>query len=185
VASLDDLLARWRTALAFKEIPADSRVLDVGCGGGLLLRRAAEKGMIGFGIDRTAPAQVVPQVTFFEGSFPSDLPEGFGDFDAITALAVLEHIPAEELPIFLSALRQCLAPDGRIILTVPSHHVDAVLHFLIAMRVLDGMSHEEHHGFRVQEVVPMFESAGFRLVRHRRFQLGLNNLFVFTAGSRS
>jgi SAM-dependent methyltransferase len=49
VALLVDLLARWRTTLAFKEIATDSRVLDIGCGGGLLLRRAAEKGINALG----------------------------------------------------------------------------------------------------------------------------------------
>ena len=42
------------------------------------------------------------------------------------------------------------------------------------------MALEEHHGFTPSEVKPLFESAGFRLAIHKKFQLGLNNLFVFT-----
>jgi hypothetical protein len=41
------------------------------------------------------------------------------------------------------------------------------------------MEAEQHHHFDVGLVKPLFESHGFRLVVHERFQWGLNNLFVF------
>ncbi len=42
------------------------------------------------------------------------------------------------------------------------------------------MALEEHHGFDPGKVIPLFESVGFRLAVHKTFQLGLNNVFVFT-----
>jgi len=50
---------------------------------------------------------------------------------------------------------------------------------LRVMVCLDGMEAEQHHGFDPGEVVPLMAGAGLRLVRHERFELGLNHLFVF------
>jgi hypothetical protein len=57
--------------------------------------------------------------------------------------------------------------------------VDRVLDVLIRLRVLDGMHEEEHHGFEASLTPGFFTAAGFELEKARRFQLGLNNLFVF------
>jgi hypothetical protein len=50
---------------------------------------------------------------------------------------------------------------------------------LLRLGVVDGMSLEEHHGFDVNEIPEIFENGGFVLMKWRKFQFGLNNLFVF------
>jgi hypothetical protein len=72
-----------------------------------------------------------------------------------------------------------LKPNGRLIITVPSPMVDHVLKVLKFLRLIDGMSLEEHHGFEVHQTTAIFPAKDFRLVKRKRFQLGLNNLFVF------
>jgi hypothetical protein len=41
------------------------------------------------------------------------------------------------------------------------------------------MSMHEHYGFDPVDTLRIFSAPRFSLVGHRRFQLGLNNLFVF------
>jgi len=41
------------------------------------------------------------------------------------------------------------------------------------------MSLEEHHGYDITQTVEIFSAPNFRLVRHEKFQFGLNHLFVF------
>lgn len=92
-------------------------------------------------------------------------------------LAVLEHIPARE-----ALARECarvLRPGGRVVITVPKPAVDRILAVLLSLRLIHGMSLEQHEGYDVRRTSPIFEAAGLRLLRRRTFQLGLNCLFVF------
>jgi hypothetical protein len=74
---------------------------------------------------------------------------------------------------------QLLADKGRVIITVPSPKVDDILTFLKKLNLIEGMSLEEHYGFKTEDVPHLFKSDKFRLLRHQKFQLGLNTLYVF------
>jgi hypothetical protein len=41
------------------------------------------------------------------------------------------------------------------------------------------MSLEEHYGFNPETIIKIAMEANFELYRKKKFQLGLNNLFVF------
>jgi SAM-dependent methyltransferase len=180
---LDRLLQRWRIARARSAIPHGARVLDIGCGDGALFRLLAGHVGGGMGIDPllTAPvslgaAQLLP------GSFPRDLPD-CAPFEVITLLAVLEHVPRDEQPTFLGACAARLAPGGLLVITVPSPRVDLLLRWLRRLRLVEGMALEQHYGFDPRTTPALCAGQGFRLLDHRRFQLGLNHLFVFQKGS--
>ena len=174
---LDRALRNWRIRKALPHLAKADWLLDVGCGDGELLRQLGRNGV---GIDpRLAKPADVPGVQFVRGNFPDDLPDA-EPFDAITLLAVLEHVPEIDKPTWALACHRLLAADGCVVLTVPSPRVDAILAVLRFFRLVEGMALEEHHGFDPGEVTPLFESAGFRLVAHETFQFGLNNLFALT-----
>jgi 2-polyprenyl-3-methyl-5-hydroxy-6-metoxy-1,4-benzoquinol methylase len=113
------------------------------------------------------------------GYFPQDLPAEAGPFDAIVMLAVLEHFPAAQYQPLAEGCARLLKPGGRLIITVPSPAVDAILAVLVKLRLVHGMSLEEHHGYDVSETPKIFPAPKFRLVERSTFQLGLNNLYVF------
>jgi hypothetical protein len=94
-------------------------------------------------------------------------------------LAVLEHVPREVQPVLARDIHTWLRPGGRLIITVPSPMVDRILDVLRALRLVDGMSLEQHFGFDPSETPQVFGGAGLTLVAHETFQLGLNHLFVF------
>ena len=86
------------------------------------------------------------------------------------------------------AAARLLRDGGRLIATVPEPAVDPVVELVQVLRLAEGMSLEEHHGFATTQTRATFEPAGFRLLRDRRVPLGLNNLFVFerlTDGERA
>lgn len=176
--ALDRALQDWRIGMARHWIPPAARVLDIGCADGVLARRIP--GIRDYvGLDPDAPP--VAGRTGFQvvrGHFPADLPDR-DPFDAITLLAVLEHIPQEAHLDFATACRDVLRPGGVLVLTVPGPAVDRILDLLKLLRVLDGMETGQHYGFDPARTGEPFAAAGFELVRHEKFQLGLNNLFVF------
>jgi hypothetical protein len=57
--------------------------------------------------------------------------------------------------------------------------VDRILAVLKFIRLIDGMSLEEHYGFEPRGVPSLFSVGEMELVKAGRFQLGCNNLFVF------
>jgi predicted SAM-dependent methyltransferase len=94
-------------------------------------------------------------------------------------LAVLEHIPREEQVQLSKEFYHYLEAKGRVIITVPSSFVDHILWVLSKLRLVDGMSLGEHYGFKANETPALFNLEQFKLIKHKKFQLGLNNLFVF------
>ena len=155
-----------------------SRVLDVGCADGTLFSVLRDRISGGVGIDPdAAPGTPRVGVRIGPGLFPADAPDE--RFDVITMLAVVEHLPASAYAATGAAAARSLRPGGRLIISVPQPAVDRIVHLLTRVGLADGMSLEEHHGFEVHQTRGIFEPYGFRLVTHRHFQLGLNNLFVF------
>ena len=94
-------------------------------------------------------------------------------------LAVIEHISEGQKLAFIKACYERLMADGVVVLTVPSPKVDVLLIILRFLRLVDGIAFEEHHGFNPSKVKPLFESVGFKFLAHKKFQFGLNNLFIF------
>lgn len=175
----DRLLQSWRISQAARWISPGSRVLDIGCADGVLFRLLGGKISEGIGVDPDLARECRDgPLMLLRGTFPQALPNDTA-FDAITMLAVLEHVPHAQQAILAEDCARYLKPGGRLIITVPSAAVDHILTLLMKLRLVDGMSVEEHWGFRPEETPRIFSRGGLRLLEHSRFQLGLNNLFVF------
>ena len=154
-------------------------MLDSGSAYGAHFRRLEFRAVGCVGIDPTLDETVEGgRFKLIPGMFPQDLPVG-ELFDAITLLAVLEHFPEAAYPSLAEGCSRFLKPGGKVIITVPSPRVDQILKVLKALRLVDGMSLEEHHGYEVDQTAKIFCPPNFRLICRRSFQLGLNHLFVF------
>ena len=177
--TLDRLLQRWRIAKVKPYIPKGANVLDIGCADGALFKQFESHVSGGIGIDPCLQySEHIGSFRLIAGKFPDDLPDT-RLFNVITMLAVLEHVKSEDQPSLAKHCAQLLAPEGYLIITVPSRIVDWILHVLKFLRVIDGMSLEQHYGFDVSTTPLLFSVDGLRLVKAEKFQLGLNNLFVF------
>ena len=177
--ALDRELQRQRIAKALPFIPPGSSVLDIGCSHGAFFAAAGDRVAKGVGVDLQEPDSWLDgPYDLRVGEFPDVIDRG-QTFDAIVALAVVEHVPREGLESWAAAIPDMLVSGGRLIITTPSPKVDEILHVLIKLRVIDGMEAHEHYGFDPRTVPDIFGTGPLALEKRARFQLGLNHLFVF------
>jgi SAM-dependent methyltransferase len=103
-------------------VPPGSRVLDVGCGPGVLLSRLREhRRCKPFGLDISTSAIRLMGRVGIPGAACAvpDLPVLAGAFDVVIATELIEHLddPAAALTEFV----RCLRPGGKVILTTPNN----------------------------------------------------------------
>lgn len=169
--------ARFRRARPF--VRAGDVVVDVGCADGALFSRWDDTIGPSIGYDPDiGTTTVAGRHELRPGVFPDDAADDL-ECDVITMLAVLEHVPTDRHAPLAAACAGALRAGGRVVVTVPSPFVDRILDVLGAIRLIDGMHTDEHYGFVPADTLAVFGGDEFELVTHRRFQLGLNNLFVF------
>src|SRR5438876_10994045 len=176
---VDRAIQHWRIAKARPFIAPTARILDIRSADGALFRQLKTAGEGSMGIDPTLTENTqIGCVRLIAGRFPKDMPPA-KPFDVMTMLAALEHFPPSEYDELRQGCVRFLKPGGFLIVTVPSAFTDRILTALKFFRVINGMSLAEHYGYEVKQTATIFPVGNFRLVKRKKFQLGLNNLFVF------
>lgn len=143
-------------------LPADARVLDAGCGEGVLVDEYAGRLAI-VGIDASYASERVRR-----GSLTA-LPYGDGTFDRALCLDVLEHLSFEDQPKALAELFRVLKPGGELLVSVPNlAHLQSRVQFALRGRLIRTASELKHPGDRpAGEYVALARRAGFQLVSRR------------------
>lgn len=96
-----------------RDLPKDSKILDVGCGNGAFIQYLQNQGFT-----NVTGCDIIPPVGFRYGNASDTLPYEDKEFDIVTFVNVIEHV---ENP--LQSLRECkrvLKDDGTIILVTPN-----------------------------------------------------------------
>lgn len=154
LAKLDAVRA-WLRAL-----PPGTRVLDAGCGEGVLVDEFSSSLAIE-GIDANYASDRVQRASLLALPFPD------ASFSRALCLDVLEHLQYEQQAAALAELYRVLTPDGALLVSVPNlAHLQSRVHFLLTGRLIRTASELKHPGDRpVSEYVRLARGAGFTLVR--------------------
>jgi SAM-dependent methyltransferase len=161
------------------------RFLDVGCGGGVLLKEMQALGWSCFGIDFSdesisSSRQSAPQASV-KKAFLKDLTEE-SFYDLIILSHVLEHLPC---PLF--SLQQCLRllrPGGRLVVVVPNIASAEAKLFSRSWLGLEIPRHLIHFSERTAK--NLIERVGFQVenVRPSYMALSISQSILLTAPSR-
>ena len=180
----DDSLAR-----IVSMIPDGARVLDVGTGSGALGRYLGQHQCKVDGLTYAAaeaelakPSYVRLQLMDLEQTLPSSV---FGDarYDYIVCADILEHL--RNAPAVLADLRDLLAPDGRILISIPNPtHLGVILGLLGGRfaRPEEGLLDKTHVQFMDRQgLEAMVRSAVLAVVEYRNVRKGIHQSEFFTA----
>ncbi len=138
------------------------RVLDAGCGEGVLVDEYADRLAI-VGIDPNYGSDRVQTASLTALPFPD------GTFDRALCLDVLEHLSFEEQPLALAELFRVLKSGGQLLVSVPNlAHLQSRVHFLLRGRLIRTASEYKHPGDRPAiEYIEMARRTGFVLTDRR------------------
>jgi len=167
-----------RQTIDLARVSKGTRVLEIGCGGGGLLRMLRERGAAAVGIDtldvalelardRVDPAGRLNDVIRIgeEGVLPFQ----DGSFDAIVGQHVVEHLP--DVGAALCEWKRLLAAGGRLVLATPNARYPDPAHFADAGHTLVFSPRElrdatERAGFAVEACYTLFPFlSGIRALR--------------------
>jgi SAM-dependent methyltransferase len=143
-------------------LPPATRVLDAGCGEGVLVEDYADRLAIE-GVDDNYQSAHVRRASILAVPAPD------ASFDRVLCLDVLEHLQYADQPKALAELWRVLAPGGELLVTVPNlAHLQSRVRFLVGGRLMRTASPLKHPGDRPYgEYLELARRAGFTLVSHR------------------
>jgi 2-polyprenyl-6-hydroxyphenyl methylase/3-demethylubiquinone-9 3-methyltransferase len=158
---------------------AGKRVLDIGCGGGILADAMARKGAEVLGIDLAGKALKVAQlhaleaqtqgVSYREVSAETLAAEQPGRFDVVTCMEMLEHVPDPS-----SVVRACatlVKPGGHVFFSTINRNAKAFVFAIVGaeyiLNLLPRGTHEFAKFIKPSELAAYARAAGLDLEHTR------------------
>jgi len=152
---------------------AGKSVLDVGCGGGILAESMAHKSAAVTGIDLSEKALKVAQLHLLESQlevrYELASPEQYanahaGEFDALTCMELLEHVPDPSSTV--AACATLVKPGGRVFFSTINRNLKAYLLAVIGaeylLRLLPRGTHDYARFVKPSELTRWCRAAGLR-----------------------
>jgi 2-polyprenyl-6-hydroxyphenyl methylase/3-demethylubiquinone-9 3-methyltransferase len=168
---INPLRANWIDKLA---PVAEQKILDVGCGGGILCEAMAQRGADVTGIDMGEAPLAVGKLHKFESGVEVDYQKSTAEdfaqshpeqFDIVTCLEMLEHVPDPG-----SVVRACAAmtkPGGTLFFSTinrnPKAYLLAIIGVEYVLRMLPKGTHEYGKFIRPAELGQWIREAGLEL----------------------
>src|SRR6187402_3664267 len=153
---------------------AEKKVIDVGCGGGILAESLAQRGAIVTGIDmgeaplsvaRLHALEVGVQLNYERITAEEKAQQSAGEFDIVTCMEMLEHVP--DPASVVKACADLVKPGGDVYFSTinrnPKAYVFAILGAEYLLKLLPKGTHEYSKFIRPSELAQWLREAGLEL----------------------
>lgn len=153
----------------------DKKVLDVGCGGGILAEAMAEAGAQVTGIDMAEKPLAVARLHQVESGtnvdYRQSTAENLADemsagFDIVTCLEMLEHVPSPQTVI--AACQKLVKPGGDVFLSTINRNPKSFLFAIVGaeylLKLLPAGTHEYEKFIRPSELDEWARDSGLELM---------------------
>jgi len=151
------------------------RVVDIGCGGGILAEAMAHKGAQVTGIDLAELSLKVARLHLHESRLEIDYQlisaetfagQNAAQFDVVTCLEMLEHVP--DPGAIIDAAVRLLKPGGRLFLSTLNRNPKSFAFAILGAEYLLGMlprgTHQYRRFIKPSEIAAQLRSNGMRLL---------------------
>ena len=157
---------------------SNKKVLDVGCGGGILSEALYEKGAVVTGIDAAGPGiniakihaeQNNKNITYYENTAEELYKKYEKNYDVVTCLEVLEHVP--DPAMLVSTCLKLLKPNGHLFLSTinknPRSFITAIVGAEYIFNILPKGTHEFNKFIKPSKLAEYIRKADGKLIESK------------------
>lgn len=147
------------------------RVLDVGCGGGILAESMAKEGAEVTGLDmgkeplevaRLHALETGTQLTYIQSTIEDHAQTHAQSYDVVTCMEMLEHVP-EPLSVVQSCAR-LVKPGGHVFFSTLNRNIKSYLFAIVGaeklLKIVPEGTHEHEKFIRPSELIKMIDQTG-------------------------
>ncbi|MGR5427482.1 bifunctional 2-polyprenyl-6-hydroxyphenol methylase/3-demethylubiquinol 3-O-methyltransferase UbiG [Vibrio harveyi] len=144
------------------------KVLDVGCGGGILAESMAKEGAVVTGLDmgkeplevaRLHALETGTKLTYIQSTIEDHAAENAGIYDVVTCMEMLEHVPDP-----LSVIRSCAAlvkPGGHVFFSTLNRNIKSYLFAIVGaeklLKIVPEGTHDHEKFIKPGEMMKMID----------------------------
>ncbi|HFQ5258207.1 TPA: bifunctional 2-polyprenyl-6-hydroxyphenol methylase/3-demethylubiquinol 3-O-methyltransferase UbiG [Vibrio vulnificus] len=144
------------------------KVLDVGCGGGILAESMAKEGAVVTGLDmgkeplevaRLHALETGTKLTYIQSTIEDHAAENAQMYDVVTCMEMLEHVPDP-----LSVIRSCAAlvkPGGHVFFSTLNRNIKSYLFAIVGaeklLKIVPEGTHDHSKFIRPSELIKMID----------------------------